>query len=77
MWDLVGLTLWGSLFASGMLTIVGVVRRSPWPLMLAALLSLAFSVPVALTYTEWAPVVPIAQAAMATIVAPIRRLQHT
>jgi len=56
--------------------IVGVVRRSPWPLMLAAVLSLVFCLPVALMYTDWALVVPVMQAAMATIVASFRRMQH-
>jgi hypothetical protein len=76
LWDLLGMTLWGSLIASGVLMIVGVVRRSPWTLMLATVLSLVFCVPVALMYTDWALVVPVTQAAMAASIAGFRRLQH-
>ena len=45
--------------------------------MLAALLSLVFCAPMAVMYTERALVVPIAQAAMATMIVAIRRMQTT
>ncbi|HYI16233.1 MAG TPA: hypothetical protein VEX37_12630 [Thermomicrobiales bacterium] len=77
LWDLLGMTLWGSLLVSAALTIVGVVRRSPWTLMLGALLSLPFCGPMAFLYTERFLVVPIVQAALATMMVAVRRTQST
>jgi hypothetical protein len=76
LWDLLGLALWGSLLASGVLTIVGLLRRSPWNLLLAAVLSLGFCGLAAYMYASWMLVVPIAQVAMATMIIAIRQLDR-
>jgi hypothetical protein len=76
-WDLLGLTLWGSLIASGILTIAGLVRRSPWNLMLAAVLSLPLCGLVAFMYTAWMLAVPVTQVALATMMVAVRRTQQT
>jgi hypothetical protein len=77
LWDLLGLTLWGSLIASGILTIAGLVRRSAWKLMLAAVFSLPLCGLVAFMYTTWILVVPVTQVTLATMMVAVRRTQHT
>jgi hypothetical protein len=69
LWDLLGMALWGSLIASIVLTFVGLRLWSPWPLLIAVVLSLVFNVPGSIIFGRWVLLLSITQAALAIIVA--------